>query len=246
MLSMGSRRFFSSRNTKVSARPAWLGVSAAAVSQTIRNLENQLGLPLFQRTTRRVGITEAGKVLYDRVLPASKDVKDALEFAERLSLATDGTLEADGSPDRPTARYRTCPSAISALISRCLRRDRGRRRHRRDCIAWFRRRDSSWRKHRSRHGGGSSHTGRHMVGRGRSSLFRSAVEAPDSWRFDRARMHSLQIPDFWSDPPLGILERWEKPYCPGSRQNHNERQPVADLVRARRSWFDVFGGSGGG
>ena len=32
-----------------------LGVSAAAVSQTIRGLEDQLGLPLFQRTTRRVG-----------------------------------------------------------------------------------------------------------------------------------------------------------------------------------------------
>ena len=31
-----------------------LGVSAAAVSQTIRSLEDQLGLPLFQRTTRNL------------------------------------------------------------------------------------------------------------------------------------------------------------------------------------------------
>jgi DNA-binding transcriptional LysR family regulator len=64
-----------------------LGVSAAAVSQTIRSLEDQLGLPLFQRTTRRVGLTEAGKALHDRLLPASKDIRDALEslngFRER-------------------------------------------------------------------------------------------------------------------------------------------------------------------
>ena len=70
-----------------------LGVSAAAVSQTIRNLEEQLGLPLFQRTTRRVGLTEAGKVLRDRVLPASNDVRDALESLNGFRLRPMGHLK---------------------------------------------------------------------------------------------------------------------------------------------------------
>ncbi len=41
------------------AAAAQLGVTPAAVSQAIRALELRLGLPLFQRTTRRVGVTEA-------------------------------------------------------------------------------------------------------------------------------------------------------------------------------------------
>jgi DNA-binding transcriptional LysR family regulator len=70
-----------------------LGVSAAAISQAIRNLEDQLGLPLFQRTTRRVALTEAGKVLHDRVLPASKDIIDALESLNGFRIRPMGHLK---------------------------------------------------------------------------------------------------------------------------------------------------------
>ena len=81
-----------------------LGVSAAAVSQTIRALEDQLGLPLFQRTTRRVGLTEAGKALHDRVLPASKDVREALESL-------------NGFRDRPMGNLRlTVPRIALPLV----------------------------------------------------------------------------------------------------------------------------------
>ena len=56
-----------------------LGVSAAAVSQSVRALERRLGLPLFQRTSRKVALTEAGRAFCDRVRPAAEQVAEAHE-----------------------------------------------------------------------------------------------------------------------------------------------------------------------
>ncbi|MCC2655009.1 MAG: transcriptional regulator [Panacagrimonas sp.] len=56
-----------------------LGVSAAAVSQSVRALERRLGLPLFQRTSRKVALTEAGRAFCERVRPAAEQVADAHE-----------------------------------------------------------------------------------------------------------------------------------------------------------------------
>ena len=61
------------------AAAARLGVTPTAVSQTIRNLEKRLGLPLFQRTTRRVAPTEAGAALFARLRPAATDIAEAFE-----------------------------------------------------------------------------------------------------------------------------------------------------------------------
>lgn len=49
---------------------ARLGVSASALSQTIRNLEERLGVRVLNRTTRAVAMTEVGRKLYDHVRPA--------------------------------------------------------------------------------------------------------------------------------------------------------------------------------
>src|SRR3990170_4339325 len=56
-----------------------LGISPAAVSQTIKALEARLMTPLFIRTTRRVGLTEAGVALYARIGPATAEVAAALD-----------------------------------------------------------------------------------------------------------------------------------------------------------------------
>lgn len=55
-----------------------LGVSASAVSQTIRALEQRLGLALLERTTRRVGLTEAGAALLARLRPAAAEIIEAI------------------------------------------------------------------------------------------------------------------------------------------------------------------------
>lgn len=66
-----------------------LNVTPSAVSQSVKALEDRLGVPLLTRTTRSVGLTQAGEVLADRCRPAVTEIADALdgvrEFGERPS-----------------------------------------------------------------------------------------------------------------------------------------------------------------
>jgi DNA-binding transcriptional LysR family regulator len=54
-----------------------LGVSPSAVSQSIRNLEQRLGVVLFNRTTRSVSLTEIGVQYLERVGPSLKELLSA-------------------------------------------------------------------------------------------------------------------------------------------------------------------------
>jgi len=66
-----------------------LGMSASALSQTIRKLEERLGVRLFNRTTRSVAPTVAGQRLYDRFSPILREmdaaVADAIATAGRVA-----------------------------------------------------------------------------------------------------------------------------------------------------------------
>jgi len=54
-----------------------LGISQPSVSRQINALEDYLGLRLLQRTTRRLSLTEAGEVYYEKVRQIQRDVEDA-------------------------------------------------------------------------------------------------------------------------------------------------------------------------
>lgn len=69
-----------------------LGISASAVSQTIRALEERVGVPLLMRTTRSVGLTQAGELFLDRARPAFDGLGDAFEAARTLSERPAGRL----------------------------------------------------------------------------------------------------------------------------------------------------------
>lgn len=62
-----------------------LGISASAVSQQINGLEGQLGLRLFNRTTRSVSLTEDGRALYRQIAPLLENLADALTQAQSRS-----------------------------------------------------------------------------------------------------------------------------------------------------------------
>jgi DNA-binding transcriptional LysR family regulator len=66
---------------------AQLGMAAPTMSQTIRALEERLGVRLFNRTTRSVALTEAGAQLLSEVRPILARLAEALEgvnsFRER-------------------------------------------------------------------------------------------------------------------------------------------------------------------
>jgi DNA-binding transcriptional LysR family regulator len=71
---------------------AALGVSPSALSQTIRTLEARLGMRLLNRTTRRVGVTEAGALFLQRVLPALEQFTTAFSELDELRGQPTGTL----------------------------------------------------------------------------------------------------------------------------------------------------------
>lgn len=68
------------------------GVSASALSQVLRNLEERLGVRLLNRTTRSVSLTEAGEALLRRLRPALEDVEQAIEAAYAFRRTPAGTL----------------------------------------------------------------------------------------------------------------------------------------------------------
>jgi DNA-binding transcriptional LysR family regulator len=74
------------------AAAAALRVTPSAVSQTIRALEERVGVRLLQRTTRSVGLTEAGERFVARLRPALEGVHAAFESLGELRDAPAGTL----------------------------------------------------------------------------------------------------------------------------------------------------------
>jgi DNA-binding transcriptional LysR family regulator len=69
-----------------------LGISTTALSNAIAKLEQRLGIRLFNRTTRSVSLTEAGKTFVERVGPAVIDIHDAMLAAQSLQEVPTGTL----------------------------------------------------------------------------------------------------------------------------------------------------------
>jgi DNA-binding transcriptional LysR family regulator len=69
-----------------------LGVTRSAVSQSIRRLEERMGVALVQRTTRSIHLTEAGERLYQSVRPALDDLGAAMEAVGEMRERPSGML----------------------------------------------------------------------------------------------------------------------------------------------------------
>ncbi|MEV0203402.1 LysR family transcriptional regulator [Nonomuraea sp. NPDC050691] len=69
-----------------------LRVSTARISQTIAKLERRIGVPLFNRTSRRVELTSVGRGLYEETRPAWDRIAAAYERAVATGRGLTGTL----------------------------------------------------------------------------------------------------------------------------------------------------------
>jgi DNA-binding transcriptional LysR family regulator len=69
-----------------------LGLSASALSQTIRQLETRFSVRLLNRTTRSVAPTAAGARLYQRITPMMQELDSAVGEAIAATGRTAGTL----------------------------------------------------------------------------------------------------------------------------------------------------------
>ncbi|MET0793721.1 MAG: LysR family transcriptional regulator [Polyangiaceae bacterium] len=74
------------------AAAAQLRVTPSAVSQTVSALEERVGVRLVQRTTRSVGLTEAGARFIARLKPAVEGVHEAFSELSELRDRPAGTL----------------------------------------------------------------------------------------------------------------------------------------------------------
>ena len=82
-----------------------LGVTPTAISKAIRLFEKRHGVVLFQRTTRRVSLTDAGQAVCLRLRPAAAEIAEAF-----LSLS--------GFREKPIGTLRiTAPLSASYLLS---------------------------------------------------------------------------------------------------------------------------------
>lgn len=68
------------------------GVSASALSQTMRQLEDRLGVRLLNRTTRSVALTQAGERLLGRLSPALDQVHEAVDEVNSFRQTPTGTV----------------------------------------------------------------------------------------------------------------------------------------------------------
>jgi DNA-binding transcriptional LysR family regulator len=89
---------------------AELGVTPSAMSQAVRALEARIGAALFTRTTRSVGLTEAGERFLSRAKPAFEELVAASQVARDLGQRPAGLL-------RLTAPRAVVPILLEPLIA---------------------------------------------------------------------------------------------------------------------------------
>jgi DNA-binding transcriptional LysR family regulator len=77
---------------------ARLHMSQSPLSRAIRELERELGLVLFVRTTRRVELTPAGSALLERARPALAEIDGAIAEARRVAEPDRGVLAVGHGP----------------------------------------------------------------------------------------------------------------------------------------------------
>ena len=85
------------RHLNFARAAAELGVTPTAVSRTIKNVEAQLKVRLFNRTTRSVGLTEAGASLDAALAPALALIRDSLSQTLLAADQPSGTVRVSSS-----------------------------------------------------------------------------------------------------------------------------------------------------
>ena len=90
-----------------------LHMSQSPLSRAIRELERQLGVILFVRTTRRVELTPAGSLLLERSRRALAEIDGAVVDAMRLNRSGDGVLRLGYGPFSGPAATRIAQALLA-------------------------------------------------------------------------------------------------------------------------------------
>jgi len=69
-----------------------LGMSTMAISSAVGKLERELAVRLFNRTTRSVSLTDAGRIFVTQIKPALEGIQHAMNTARAYQETPSGTL----------------------------------------------------------------------------------------------------------------------------------------------------------
>lgn len=69
-----------------------LEMAPPSVSQSLKKLETHLGFPLFNRTTRRIKLTDAGRLLHEQITESMSSLEFALERVQNLGDTPSGKV----------------------------------------------------------------------------------------------------------------------------------------------------------
>lgn len=103
------------RRNSFSAAALDLGMSATALSNAIGKLETELGVRLFNRTTRSVSLSDAGRMFVDQIGEALRDVHSALDAVRSHQATPSGIL-------RINAFATAAQEILSPLVFEFIRR----------------------------------------------------------------------------------------------------------------------------
>jgi DNA-binding transcriptional LysR family regulator len=92
-----------------------LGCTPSALSHSVRTLEGRLNVRLLNRTTRSVALTEAGASLRTRLVPAFRDIDDALDDLNQHRGQPAGTLRINAA--RPSTQMVLLPMVTKFLAA---------------------------------------------------------------------------------------------------------------------------------
>ncbi|MEM9460754.1 MAG: LysR family transcriptional regulator [Myxococcota bacterium] len=76
-----------------------IGLPASAISRRVARLEQNLGFKLLSRTTRSVGLTDTGRIYYERIARIAHDVEDAERAVNEFRATPSGLLRVTAPPD---------------------------------------------------------------------------------------------------------------------------------------------------
>lgn len=80
------------RERSFRAAASMLGMSTTAISNAVAKLEADLGVRLFNRTTRSVSLTDAGQTFVSLIGPALLDIHSAIDVVRSQQSVPSGTL----------------------------------------------------------------------------------------------------------------------------------------------------------
>lgn len=86
------------RRGKFRAAALELGLSTTALSAAVNKLERTLGVRLFNRTTRSVSLTEAGRNFVAQIAPAVQEIHEAMDAVRSQQSTPTGTLRINAFP----------------------------------------------------------------------------------------------------------------------------------------------------